>query len=133
MAQAGGHRGGTRGDVRVGIGVGTAGTLATTPSPAPADKEFALIHEAWDTLHKQYVARAELDDQALAWGSIKGMTQAVGDTGHTSFMTPAERAANAAGLSGSYVGIGVKVDAAADGLPLDHDRVQGQPGREGRP
>ena len=101
----------------VGIGVGTAGTLATTPSPAPADKEFALIREAWDTLHKQYVARAELDDQALAWGSIKGMTQAVGDTGHTSFMTPAERAANAAGLSGSYVGIGVKVQPAADGRP----------------
>ena len=102
----------------VGIGVGTAGTLATTPSPAPQDKEFALIREAWDTLHKQYVARAELDDQALAWGSIKGMTQAVGDTGHTSFMTPAERAANAAGLSGSYVGIGVKVDTAEDGRPL---------------
>jgi len=102
----------------VGIGVGTAGALATTPSPEPQDKEFALIREAWDTLHKQYVARAELDDQALAWGSIKGMTQAVGDTGHTSFMTPAERAANAAGLSGSYVGIGVKVNAAEDGRPL---------------
>jgi carboxyl-terminal processing protease len=102
----------------VGIGVGTAGALATTPSPEPQDKEFALIREAWDTLHKQYVARAELDDQALAWGSIKGMTEAVGDTGHTSFMTPAERAANAAGLSGTYVGIGVKVGPAADGRPL---------------
>ena len=112
MAQAGGHRGGTRGDVRRRDRGRHGGHRSPRPrAPHRPDKEFALIREAWDTLHKQYVARAELDDQALAWGSIKGMTQAVGDTGHTSFMTPAERAANAAGLSGSYVGIGVKVDA----------------------
>ncbi len=102
----------------VGIGVGAAGALATAPSLTSSDKEFALIREAWDTLHKEYVARAELDDQALAWGAIKGLTAAVGDTGHTSFMTPAERAANQAGLSGTYVGIGVKVNKAADGRPL---------------
>ena len=119
MAQAGGHRGGTRGDLRRRDRGRHGGHARHDPELlALADKEFAFIREAWDTLHKQYVARAELDDQALAWGSIKGMTQAVGDTGHTSFMTPAERAANAAGLSGSYVGIGVKVQPAADGRPL---------------
>ena len=102
----------------VGFGVGSVGLSAATSSPTASDKEFALIREAWDTLHKQYVARAELDDQALAWGAIKGLTAAVGDTGHTSFMTPAERAANQAGLAGSYVGIGVRVNKAADGRPL---------------
>ena len=58
------------------------------------------------------------------------MTQAVGDTGHTSFMTPEERAARASDLSGSYVGIGVRIDTAEDGLPARRRRVQGQPGRE---
>ena len=46
------------------------------------------------------------------------MTEAVGDTGHTSFLTPEERAARSNDLSGKYVGIGVRIDVAEDGLPL---------------
>ena len=44
------------------------------------------------------------------------MTQAVGDTGHTDFMTPEERAERNESLAGSYVGIGVRIDATDDGL-----------------
>ena len=111
-----------------GIGVGglvvsaTGGSTATTPDSASipgasAPTEFGLIKEAWDTLHKQYVARNELDDQALIYGAIDGMAQAVGDTGHTDFMTPAEREERNDALSGSYVGIGVRIDATDAGLP----------------
>ena len=46
------------------------------------------------------------------------MTEAVGDTGHTSFMTPEQRTARSSDLSGKFVGIGVRIDAAEDGLPL---------------
>jgi carboxyl-terminal processing protease len=111
-----------------GIGVGSLlspqrdGTAATTPDPASspgpsAPTEFALIEEAWDTLHREYVARDELDDRALIWAAIDGMTEAVGDTGHTDFMTPEERAARNDSLQGSYVGIGVRIDATEEGLP----------------
>ena len=59
VAPPGGHRARARRDVLVGIGVGQVGRRArsaTTPSPGTAaDQEFALIREAWDTLHKQYV------------------------------------------------------------------------------
>jgi carboxyl-terminal processing protease len=109
----------------VGIGVGRAGPLITggdaaspVPSAGTSAAEFDLIRQAWDTLHREYVARSELDDQALAYGAINGLTQAVGDTGHTSFLTPEDRKARAAELSGSYVGIGVRIDAADDGRPL---------------
>ena len=78
-------------------------------------------------------ARKDLNDQKLIYGAINGMTQAVGDTGHTSFLTPEERAARASGLSGSYVGIGVRIDAADRRPAGRHRRVQGQPGREGGP
>ena len=61
------------------------------------------------------------------------MTQAVGDTGHTDFMTPEERAARDDALSGSYVGIGVRIDARRRRPARDRRRLQGQPGREGRP
>ncbi|HYH92045.1 MAG TPA: S41 family peptidase [Candidatus Saccharimonadales bacterium] len=108
-----------------GIGVGqlispSQGAAAgQTPNPAssPGTTQFALIQEAWDTLHREYVGRDTLDERALIYGAIDGMTQAVGDTGHTDFMTPEERAARNDALSGSYVGIGVRIDETDDGLP----------------
>ena len=108
----------------VGIGVGrvappAAGGVATaTPSAGTPAAEFDLIRQAWDTLHREYVARSELDDRALAYGAIDGMAEAVGDTGHTTFLTPEERKARTDELSGSYVGIGIRLDTDADGHPL---------------
>ena len=111
-----------------GIGVGglvasaASGASASTPDPASspgasAATEFGLIREAWDTIHQNFVGRDTLDDRALIYGAIDGMTQAVGDTGHTDFMTPEERAERSESLSGSYVGIGVRIDSTEDGLP----------------
>lgn len=111
----------------VGIGIGRLvpssadGAPGSTPSPASSPgtvpTDFELIRDAWDVLHQQYVGRADLDDQALIHGAIDGMTQAVGDTGHTDFMTAAERRERNDALSGSYVGIGVRIDVSDDGLP----------------
>src|SRR5262245_33415856 len=49
----------------VGIGVGRLATASggEATAPSPADTEFGIIREAWDTLHKNYVARDELDDR----------------------------------------------------------------------
>ena len=109
----------------VGIGVGRldlpalGGTGSTTPAPgASAPADFGLIREAWDTLHTKYVGADTLNDKELIYGAINGMTEAVGDTGHTSFMTPEQRAQRSNDLSGKYVGIGVRIDTAEDGLPL---------------
>jgi carboxyl-terminal processing protease len=118
----------------VGIGVGSlglpalGGTGSTTPAPgtsAPAD--FGLIREAWDTLHTKYVGADTLNDRDLIYGAIEGMTEAVGDTGHTSFMTPEQRAQRSNDLSGKYVGIGVRIDTAEDGLPLVIGVFKGSP------
>ncbi len=108
-----------------GIGVGGAvstnagGSPSASPNPASSTSptEFGLIQEAWDTIHDRYVGRDELDDRELIWGAIDGMTQAVGDTGHTDFMTPEERAERNESLAGTYVGIGVRIDTTEDGLP----------------
>lgn len=109
----------------VGIGVGRfmpsalGGVDGATPAPTTgAGADFDLIAQAWAILHQDYVGAETLDDKALAYGAIEGLTEAVGDTGHTSFLTPKERADRAEELSGSYVGIGVRIDAAEDGRPL---------------
>jgi carboxyl-terminal processing protease len=120
-----------------GLGIGRAdllpagsGTAEASGGPvvsgAPGD-ELALIREAWDTIHKNYVEASQLDDQALAYGAIDGMTNAVGDTGHTTFLTPEERASENSALSGSYVGIGAVVDTTPDGLPLIVGVFRGSP------
>lgn len=118
----------------VGIGVGRlaspalGGVESTTPGPTDAQSSaFALIGDAWEILHEKYVGASELDDTALAYGAIEGLTNAVGDTGHTSFLTPQEREDRAQELSGSYVGIGVRIDAAEDGRPLIVGVFRGSP------
>ena len=52
---------------------------------------------------EQYVGKDTLDDRELAHGAIDGLADAVGDTGHTTFMTPEERESRNDSLSGSYV------------------------------
>jgi carboxyl-terminal processing protease len=122
----------------VGLGVGRAdlspagGGAAASPTPsfAPGD-EFALIQEAWDKIHQNYVEADQLDDQKLAYGAIDGIAEAVGDTGHTEFMTPEERKARSSALSGSYVGIGAEVDTAPEGLPMVVGVFRGSPAEKG--
>ena len=88
---------------------GDSGAPAPTATPSGGEADLALIEEAWRDLHEHYVDARNLDDQALAYGAISGMTQAVGDVGHTSFLTAAEAKASDQSLSGTFVGIGVRV------------------------
>ena len=78
---------------------------------APTDSgEFGVIRQAWDLLHSEYVGASDLDSSDMAHAAIRAMTEAVGDTGHTVFLTPEEAAAEEQDLSGTYVGIGVDLD-----------------------
>jgi carboxyl-terminal processing protease len=116
----------------VGIGVGrvpdlaTSGAAAASPAASPGN-ELALVDEAWNKLHQNYVDAAHLDDQKLAYAAIDGMTNAIGDTGHTEFMTPEERASRRSSLSGSYAGIGAEVDTSPEGLPMVVGVFRGSP------
>ena len=118
----------------VGIGVGRVPDLvasdAAAASPAASHtpgNELALVDEAWNKLHQNYVDAANLDDQKLAYAAIDGMTNAIGDTGHTEFMTPEERASRRSSLSGSYAGIGAEVDPSPEGLPMVVGVFRGSP------
>jgi carboxyl-terminal processing protease len=91
----------------LGTGPLQAGTATPRPSGTPADA--ALVDEAWRVIHESYVDPNGLDDQKLAYGAIRGMTDAVGDEGHTSFMTAEEAKDADQSLSGTFVGIGVQV------------------------
>jgi carboxyl-terminal processing protease len=122
----------------VGIGVGrlalpaldSVGTATPAPTSGTTQTDFGLIREAWDILHTKYVGADQLKDRDLIYGAINGMTDAVGDTGHTSFLTPEERVQRSNDLSGKYVGIGVRIDKATDGLPLIVGVFEGSPAQK---
>ena len=102
------------------VGVLALGLLATGVGVdralllPPTDPNLALIDQAWSLLHEKYIDASTLDSTKLAYGAIEGMTQAVGDVGHTSFLTPDQVKASQAALSGSYTGIGAEMDTTGD-------------------
>lgn len=97
-----------------GVFFGRLGPVAEVPSPSPthaagADAELALIEEAWRAVLDNYVDAPNLDHTALAYGAIRGLADAVGDKGHTTFLTADDVKASEQSLSGTFVGIGVQV------------------------
>lgn len=92
-----------------GVGADRSGLLGGVPDQA----DFGVIRQAWDLLHTNYVRSADLKWNEMAHAAIDAMTQAVGDTDHTVFLTPDEAALEEQDLAGSYIGIGVDLDESA--------------------
>jgi carboxyl-terminal processing protease len=106
-----------------GVAVGNAGLAASSSAIASPSASGApglgLVQEAWKAIHDNYVDAKNLNDKDLIYGAIRGMTDAVGDEGHTSFLTADEAQAVDRSLSGSFVGIGVQVDSdSTDGAVI---------------
>jgi carboxyl-terminal processing protease len=97
------------------LGGGPLQATTATPRPSGTPADVGLVNEAWKVIHEQYVDPDSLDEQELVYGAIRGLTDAVGDEGHTSFMTAEEARAADQSLSGSFVGIGVQVSEGDDG------------------
>ena len=119
----------------VGIAVGSSGILgprstprpspvavqptpaAVQPTPAPAatggpsedivPDNFALFWQALETVRSSFVGRGELTDEQLTNGAIRGLIEALGDTGHSVFLTREAVQAENDSLGGTIVGIGV--------------------------
>ena len=65
--------------------------LASMPSddmPQSAAGNFRLMAEAWNVITRFYVDRPAVQPQAMTYGAISGMVDALGDTGHSHFLRP---------------------------------------------
>lgn len=94
------------------------------------DREsLELYAEALDVVRDDYVDQGALDSQKQARGAIEGMLDTLGDKGHTRFLTPEEREQNRAGLSGTYVGIGVQLEMSGDDVVVAAP-IEGSPAEE---
>jgi carboxyl-terminal processing protease len=96
----------------MGLIIGCQWLVAFTPSdkiPADTENHFRLIAEAWNTVRRVYVDRKAIDPQNMTYGAISGMVDALGDTGHSRFLTPKMFEQEQSYSKGKLEGIGVEV------------------------
>ena len=105
----------------------------STAAPNASTQGSSLYNEAVQIVKQNYVGRASVTDQQLLYGSIAGMVNSLGDTGHSEFLTADQYAAMQSSLGASIAGIGVilsddnglfKINRVIDGTPAATAGVQ---------
>jgi carboxyl-terminal processing protease len=115
----------------VGIGAGifiqmrTSDTLTVSKDSV---QEFKLIEDAWNITRNNYVDTNATQPKTLAYGTIGGMVDSLGDTGHSVFLTPDEVKEINNFEQGTFQGIGVEVQEKNGNVvilaPLDGSPAQ---------
>jgi carboxyl-terminal processing protease len=111
-----------------GVAAGASGYLSV-PAIVRATNEpaqFNIFWQAWDIVHRHFVDRSALDPTQLTYGAIRGMLNALGDQGHTTFLTPDQLAQEQTDIAGKFSGIGAQL-GAKDGLPVIVAPFDGSP------
>ncbi len=98
------------------------GVVRAAEQPA----EFGTFWQAWNIVHRYFVDQEMLDTTTLTYGAIRGMITALGDEGHTAFLTPEEVTRHRTDISGTYSGIGARL-GMEDGLPMIVAPFDGSP------
>jgi carboxyl-terminal processing protease len=99
--------------------------LLTVPvfAETQAGPDANLLEEAWTIIQKVYVDRSAFQSRDLTYGAISGMVEALGDTGHSTFLSPQMRKMQRDSAAGKFEGIGAEVRMKAGQLvivaPLD--------------
>ncbi len=84
-----------------------AGPGSGVAAPAP---NYDLLTQVWDLIQAHYVDRSAIKAQELTYGAAAGMVNALGDTGHSTFLTPQQVAQEKVYTQGSFEGIGAVVE-----------------------
>ncbi|MBA2377434.1 MAG: S41 family peptidase [Rubrobacteraceae bacterium] len=109
-------------------GAGYAYGVSQSPaSLSEADLESVEVYaEALDAVRGDYVDQESINPERQTYGAIEGMLDSLGDEGHTRFLTPEEREDNQAGLSGTYVGVGIQIEDREDRVVVSSP-IEGSP------
>jgi len=100
----------------LGIGLSAGVVLdrqALTPDPsipANAQQSFGLMAEAWNTIQKDYVDKSAINTNNMTYGAISGMVNSLGDTGHSTFLSPQMVKQEQNFTQGQFDGIGALME-----------------------
>ena len=109
--------------------LGLAPYLAGSGTVQDQPTDFHTFWQAWDIVQEHFVDRQALNPTDLEYGAIRGMVSALGDDGHTVFMTPEELASRQEDLSGRFSGIGAQL-GVKDSLPVIVAPFDGSPAEQ---
>ncbi len=106
-------------------------SLPVGAAPGRADDEpvvldEALIAEVIELLEERFVDDTKITSRDLSIGAIRGIVEALGDDGHTEYLTEREFLIEQEVLEGRVVGIGVVLDQRSR-APLVISVVDGSP------
>jgi carboxyl-terminal processing protease len=101
-------------------------TMGSPTEPAEAPADFDLFWQALACIRQNYVGRSDLIDTDLTYGAIKGLVDSLGDTGHSTFLTPDALASEQQSLDGTVVGVGALL-GTKDGQPVIVSVISGGP------
>jgi carboxyl-terminal processing protease len=104
-------------------------SVPTSNLPAAASPEFKLMAEAWNSIQQNYVDHAAAISRTLTYGAISGMVEALGDTGHSRFLSPEMVQEEAKFTQGELDGIGAEV-AKKDGWVVIVAPIDGSPAQQ---
>ncbi len=76
---------------------------------AKTEPDFELMAQAWETIRAEYVDRDAVKPQKMTYGAIAGMVEALGDTDHSTFLSPQMLKDEENFAKGSYKGIGAEL------------------------
>jgi carboxyl-terminal processing protease len=80
--------------------------------------DYNLINHALGIIDQNYVDRAAIQAQPLTYGAVSGLVDALGDTGHSRFMTPDEVRQQQTLSTGQFEGIGAEVEMRNGGVTI---------------
>jgi carboxyl-terminal processing protease len=83
--------------------------VAQISASSDTNSNLDLITQAWNLIKNNYVDHTADTNSTLTYGAISGMVTALGDTGHSRFLTPAEVKQENAFTAGKFEGIGAEV------------------------
>jgi carboxyl-terminal processing protease len=110
------------------MGAGLERWVLRTGIPPNAVEDFRLMAQAWETIDKYYVDRVAIRHAAMTQAAINGMAEALGDTGHSVFLTSSQARKAGSAVQGMLTGVGIEIQAR-DGqavvvAPLDGSPAQ---------
>lgn len=116
------------GGFAIGAGAERANLLPGSKACPPPEvaPTFGVFWEAWNLADRHYVDQTAIDSTKLTYGAIEGMLAALGDVGHTRFLSPEELKAEQESLAGRFEGIGAHL-GTRDGKPTVLAPLPGSP------
>lgn len=112
-----------------GAGTMVGGANVAAQSDGETPTEFQVFWQAWSIIQAHFIDRDVLNTKELTYGAINGLVQALGDEGHTTFLTPSELEHQQSAMAGSFSGIGAQL-GVKEGLPVIVAPIDNSPASE---